>query len=125
MKNKKWYLIFGIGIVVIVGIFFGIKQINSRSLDGTYYNYIADDNGGDYFNKPKIVIKGDKLIFTSDTEGQGDSSWDLDIKNKTMSYAGEASTPFTVKGDVFSFYDQDYVKEGSKTFKAAKNGDEK
>lgn len=124
MKSKKRYLIFGVGIVVIIGIFFGVKQMNSSSLDGTYYSYISDDNGGDYFDKPKIVIKGDKLTFTSDTEGQGDSSWDLDRKNKTMSYSGIASTPFTVNGDLFSFYDQDYVKEGSKTFKAAKNGDE-
>ena len=120
MKNKKWYLILGISIVVVIAIFFGIKQMNSNNLDGTYYSYSDYDKEDiKYFDTPKIVIKGEKLTYTSDTEGQGDSSWDLDLKKQTMSYAGEASTPYTVKGDIFSFYGKDYVKEGSETFKHA------
>lgn len=121
MKSKKYYIIGIIGLVVLISVFFGIKQIKSNNLDGTYYSYSDyDEEDTKYFDTPKIVIKGDKLTYTSDTEGQGDSSWDLDLKKKTMSYAGEASTPYTIKGDIFSFYGQDYVKEGSETYKNAR-----
>ncbi|WP_244851291.1 hypothetical protein [Lactococcus formosensis] len=121
MKSKKYYIIGIIGLVVLISVFFGIKQIKSNNLDGTYYSYSDyDKEDTKYFDTPKIVIKGDKLTYTSDTEGQGDSSWDLDLKKKTMSYAGEASTPYTIKGDIFSFYGQDYVKEGSETYKNAR-----
>ena len=121
MKSKKYYIIGIIGLVVLISVFFGIKQIKSNNLDGTYYSYSDyDKEDTKYFDTLKIVIKGDKLTYTSDTEGQGDSSWDLDLKKKTMSYAGEASTPYTIKGDIFSFYGQDYVKEGSETYKNAR-----
>lgn len=114
------YLTFGIGILVVMGIFLGIKQMKPNNLDGTYYFYSDyDKEDVRYFDIPKIVIKGDKLTYTSDTEVQGDSSWDLDLKKKTMSYAGEASTPYKIKGDIFSFYGQDYVREGSETYKHA------
>lgn len=121
MKSKKYYIIGVIGLVALISVFFGIKQMKSNNLDGTYYSYSDyDKEDTKYFDTPKIVIKGDKLTYTSDTEGQGDSSWDLDLKKKTMSYAGEASTPYTIKGDIFSFYGQDYVKEGSETYKNAR-----
>lgn len=122
MKNKRWYLIFGIGIVVIVGLFFGIKQINSRSLDGTYYEYSDYDNDPRYWEELKVVIKDDKLIQT--TETAGDLVWDLDEKNKTMTYAGVESTTYTVKDDIFSFNDRHYVKKDSETFKSAKKYEE-
>lgn len=122
MKNRKWYLILGIGIIVVViGIFFGIKQMNSSSLDGIYYEYSDYDNNPRYWEELKVVIKDDKLVQTTETAGE--LAWNLDKKSKTMTYAGIESTTYTVKGDVFSFNDRDYVKKGSKTFKAAKNGD--
>lgn len=121
MKSKKYYIIGIVGLVVLISVFFGIKQMKSNNLDGIYYSYsYYDKEDTKYFETPKIVIKGDKLTYVSDTEGQGDSSWDLDLKKKTMSYAGEASTPYTIKGDIFSFYGQDYVKEGSETYKNAR-----
>lgn len=121
MKSKKYYIIGIIGFVALISVFFGIRQMKSNNLDGTYYSYSDyDKEDTKYFDTPKIVIKGDTLTYTSDTEGQGDSSWDLDLKKKTMSYAGEASTPYTIKGDIFSFYGQDYVKEGSETYKNAR-----
>lgn len=111
----------GIGVLGVIGIFFGIKQMKVNDLNGTYYSYSDyDKEDVKYFDTPKIVINGDKLTYTSDTEGQGDSSWNLDLKKKTMSYAGEVSTPYTIKGDIFSFYGQDYVKEGSETYKHAR-----
>lgn len=120
MKSKKYYIIGIVVLAVLISIFFGIKQMKTNNLDGTYYSYSDYDKEDiKYFDTPKIVIKGDKLTYTSDTEGQGDASWNLDLKNQTMSYAGEASTPYTVKGDIFSFYEQDYVKEGSETYKHA------
>lgn len=67
MKSKTYYIIGIIGLVVLIYVFFGIKQIKSNNLDGTYYSYSDyDKEDTKYFDTLKIVIKGDKLTYTSD-----------------------------------------------------------
>lgn len=120
MNRKKYFIIAIIGLAVFTNIFLEMKQMDSKDLDGTYYAYSDHSKESTvYFDTPKIIIKGNKLTYISDTEDHGDSVWDLNIKKKTISYAGEASVHYTVKGDIFSFYGHNYVKEGSETYKHA------
>lgn len=118
MISKKYFIVAIGALAIYTSIFWGVKKMDSHDLDGTYYAY--SDYGKEnivYFDTPKIIIKGNKLTYITNTEGQGNSVWDLNIKKKTISYAGEASTFYTVKDDVFSFYGKVYVKEGSRTYK--------
>lgn len=122
MRNKKWYIIGLVSIIVILsGVFLGLRQEKSNSMNGTYYEYYSNDKvGGEYFKEgDKIVIKGDVLTYIPDTI-DSPTSWRLDKKRKTMKYANVAEYPYEYKDDVFSFNNLDLVKENSKTYKNSK-----
>ncbi|GAB1376026.1 hypothetical protein MASR1M48_08720 [Lactococcus petauri] len=122
MRNKKWYIIGLVSIIVILsGVFLGLRQVKSNSMNGTYYEYYSNDKvGGEYFKEgDKIVIKGDVLTYIPDTI-DSPTSWILDKKRKTMKYTNVAEYPYDYKDDVFSFNNLDLVKENSKTYKNSK-----
>ncbi|MFK4879323.1 hypothetical protein ACI1UB_09805 [Lactococcus petauri] len=122
MRNKKWYIIGLVSIIVILsGVFLGLRQVKSNSMNGTYYEYYSNDKvGGEYFKEgDKIVIKGDVLTYIPDTI-DSPTSWRLDKKRKIMKYANVAEYPYEYKDDVFSFNNLDLVKENSKTYKNSK-----
>ncbi|MCO7129796.1 hypothetical protein NH458_06960 [Lactococcus garvieae] len=122
MRNKKWYIIGLLSIIVILlVVFLGLRQVKSNSMNGTYYEYYSNDKvGGEYFKEgDKIVIKGDVLTYIPDTI-DSPTSWRLDKKRKTMKYTNVAEYPYDYKDDVFSFNNLDLVKENSKTYKNSK-----
>ena len=106
MIYKKRYLVLIIVALLVIGLFLGDQHINSHNLDGIYYPYSNYDKvDTDNFDTHKIIIKGDKLTYISEKNDKDGSSWNLDLKKKTISHAGEASTAYTVKGDIFSFFE--------------------
>lgn len=121
MKNKKWYLVIVAIVVVLGGAFFAVSKGGMDSMDGTYYWYSSDNkDGGEYSKDEFLVIKGDTLKYTSDSNSDYSTAWKLDKKNRTMSYGEVVSYPYTYDKDVFSFNGVNLVKEDSKTFKNAK-----
>lgn len=117
MKNKKWYAVIVAIVLVLGGVFFVVSKGGADSMDGTYYWYSSDNKGGGEYSKSEfVVIKGDTLNYTSDSNSDDSTAWKLDKKNKTMSYGKVAEYPYTYTKDVFSFNGLDLVKKDSKTY---------
>lgn len=111
MKNKKWYIIAIVSVVVLVGLFFVVKQNKSDSMDGTYYYYYGDDE----FNENIVMtIKGDDVTIPS-SNNEGMLNLTLDKTHQKLN--GSVSVPYTYKDGVFSFSDAQYIKSDSDIYK--------
>lgn len=114
MKDKKWYIIGLVGVVVILfGIFLGIRQMNLSNMDGKYHFYYNDSQT--YGDDVSLIIRGDAVSIINDNE---ETSVKLDKKSKMLK--GWMNVPYTYQNGVLNFSDEQYAKEDSKAYKNSK-----
>lgn len=112
LKNKKIIGLVGT-VVILFGIFFGIKYMKLNSMDGRYHFYYDDSQT--YSDEVSLIIRGDEATFINDDK---ESFANLDKKNKTIK--GWIEVPYRYQNGVFSFSDEQYAKEGSKAYENSK-----
>ncbi|MCJ1978441.1 hypothetical protein [Pseudolactococcus paracarnosus] len=115
MKNKKWYVVGLVVIVMVFGLIFGINQSKAKSMNGKYDLYYPDANT--YSKGIVLKIKGDKFSIPSSSD---DSTITGNIDTEHHRLDGAVSIPYTYENGVFSFSGVQYIKEGSKAYKSAK-----
>lgn len=114
MKSKKLYIVGVVSIVVIVfGIFLGIRQMKLSNMDGKYHYYYNDSQT--YSDEVSLIIHGDDVSIIN---GDEQTSVKLDKKNKII--IGWVNAPYTYQNGVLNFSDEQYAEENSKAYKNSK-----